>query len=118
MGKTVVIVDDSAYQRKTISDILNNAGFEVIGEAKNGQEAIDVILDETPDVVTMDNIMPGITGIDAAEAIKGEGGKSKILMVSSVAQESAVNDALKRGVDKFLKKPFTNEELINAIQAL
>jgi len=118
MGKTVVVVDDSAYQRKTIADILTAAGFEVVGEAKNGEIAIDVVLDESPDYVTMDNIMPGLNGVEASEAIKSEGGKSKILMVSSVAQEAAVKDALSRGVDKFLKKPFTNDELISALNSL
>lgn len=118
MGKTIVVVDDSAYQRKTIADILTKAGFDVIGEAKNGQDAIDVVLNENPDLVTMDNIMPEMNGVDASEAIKKEGGRSKILMVSSVAQEKAVNEALSRGVDKFLKKPFTNDDLINALNSL
>lgn len=118
MGKTVVVVDDSSYQRKTISDLLTNAGFDVIGEAKNGQDAIDVVMDEKPDLVTMDNIMPQMNGVEAAEAIKKEGGRSKILMVSSVAQEKAVEDALNRGVDKFLKKPFTDDELIQALNSL
>ena len=118
MGKTVVVVDDSSYQRKTISDLLTNAGFDVIGEAKNGQDAIDVVMDEKPDLVTMDNIMPQMNGVEAAEAIKKEGGRSKILMVSSVAQEKAVEEALNRGVDKFLKKPFTDDELIQALNSL
>lgn len=118
MGKTVVVVDDSSYQRKTISDLLTNAGFDVIGEAKNGQDAIDVVMDEKPDLVTMDNIMPQMNGVEASEAIKKEGGRSKILMVSSVAQEKAVEDALNRGVDKFLKKPFTDDELIQALNSL
>lgn len=118
MGKTVIVVDDSAYQRKTIADILINAGFDVIGEAKNGQQAVDIILDESPDLVTMDNIMPDMNGVEATEAIKKHGGKSKILMVSSVAQDKAVNDALARGVDQFLKKPFTNEALIDALNNL
>lgn len=118
MGKTVVVVDDSAYQRQTIANIVESAGYEVIGMAKNGVEAVDLILDEGPDLVTMDNIMPDMTGVEASEAIKKEGGRSKILMVSSVAQEKAVNDALNRGVDKFLKKPFTNDDLINALNSL
>ena len=118
MSKTVVIVDDSTYQRKSIATILENNGFTILGEAKDGQQTIDMVLDEEPDFVTMDNIMPGINGIDASEAIKNEGSKAKILMVSSVAQEEAVKDALSRGVDGFLKKPFEDVDLVEAIYDL
>ena len=118
MGKTVVIVDDSAYQRKVIADILTNAGLNVVGEANNGEDAIDVVLNKNPDYVTMDNIMPGLNGVEASAAIKKEGCKTKILMISSVAQEMAIKNALENGVDEFLKKPYTSDDLIEAIQSL
>lgn len=118
MGKTVVVIDDSAYQRKFISDILTEAGFKVIGEAKNGEDAIDVVMDLNPMLVTIDHIMPKMTGIEAVEALREENCKSKILMVSSVAQDAVITEALSKGADKFLKKPFSNEDLINELSSM
>lgn len=118
MAKTVVVVDDSAYQRKFISDILSESGFEVIGEAKNGEDAIDTIIDLKPTYVTIDHIMPKLTGIEAVSALREEGCKSKILMVSSVAQDSVITEAIKNGADKFLKKPFSNDDLISELNTM
>lgn len=119
MRKRVVVVDDSSYQRTVIKNALTAAGFEIVGEAKNGHDAIDEIDEKQPDFVTMDQIMPGeITGVDAVRELVSAGNKAKFLMVSSVAQDSMIAEAKAAGVSQFLKKPYTEDELINALKSL
>jgi len=70
MSKTILIVDDSGYSRSTIKGILVNAGYQVIGEAKDGVEALDKIVELDPDLVTLDNILPDMTGLEILRALK------------------------------------------------
>lgn len=112
----VLIVDDSTYIRSTLKTLLTSSGFEVIGEAKNGEAAIDLALELKPNIMTLDNILPDMTGLDILKAIKGS--DIKIVMISAVGQQSAVNEALNNGASHYLVKPFDNEELISLLKSL
>ncbi len=116
MSKKVLIVDDSLYMRTVIKDALTNAKFEVVGQAANGETAIDMALDLQPDLITLDNILPDMLGLDILRTLKEEGLDSKIIMISAVGQQSVVDEGLRLGADGYIVKPFTPEQLLEAIQ--
>lgn len=116
MKKTVLIVDDSMYMRTLIKDALVEAGYEVLGEAENGESAIDQAMELNPDLITLDNILPDMIGIDILKVIKGEESlKSKVIMISAVGQESVVQEGLQIGAEDYIVKPFTSEQLITSV---
>ena len=116
MKKKVLIVDDSLYMRTLIKDALVNAGYEVIGMAANGENAIDMAFELQPDIITLDNILPDMLGSDILKTLKIEGIESKIVMISAVGQESIVNDAISSGATKYLVKPFTTDQLLDSLK--
>lgn len=115
MGKTVLIVDDSLYMRTMIKDSLESAGYEVIGQAANGEEAIDLAFELQPDFITLDNILPDMIGIDILKVYKEEGLESRVVMISAVGQESVINEGLDLGARSYIVKPFTNEQLVGVL---
>ncbi|MFB6234993.1 MAG: chemotaxis-specific protein-glutamate methyltransferase CheB [Halopenitus sp.] len=102
----VVVVDDSPFMRRLISDVLSDAGISIVGTASDGAEAIDVVAEESPDVVTMDVEMPGMNGLEAVERIMAET-PTPILMLSAHTDAGAevTFDALERGAVDFFAKP-------------
>lgn len=115
MGKTVLVVDDSMYMRTLIKDALINAGYDVIGEAANGESAIDQAMDLNPDLITLDNILPDMIGTDILRVVKGEEKlKSKVIMISAVGQESVIQEGMSIGAEDYIVKPFTTEQLVAA----
>lgn len=116
MAKKVLIVDDSLYMRTIIKDALVNAGYEVIGQAANGETAIDMAIELQPDLITLDNILPDMLGLDILNVLKEEELDSKIIMISAVGQESVVEEGIKRGVSQYIVKPFTSEFLIETVR--
>ncbi len=116
MKKTVLIVDDSMYMRTLIKEALEDAGYEVLGEAVNGESAIDQAMELNPDLITLDNILPDMIGIDILKVIKGEESlSSKVVMISAVGQESVVQEGLQIGAEDYIVKPFTTEQLIESV---
>ncbi len=108
MSKTVFIVDDSTYMRMLIKDALVNEGYQIIGEAANGESAIDQIMELNPDLVTLDNILPDMLGTDILLVIKSESKiTSKVIMISAVG-----NAGLDIGAEAYIVKPFTTEQLV------
>ncbi len=97
MSKSVLIVDDSLYMRTLIKDALEAGGYNVVGQAANGEEAIDLAFELQPDFITLDNILPDMIGTDILKVYKEEGLRSKIIMISAVGQESVVNEGLRLG---------------------
>ena len=112
----VLIVDDAAFMRMMIKDILQKNGFEVIGEASNGIEAVDLYKKEKPDVVTMDITMPDMDGIEAVKEIKSFDPAAKVIMCSAMGQQSMVMDAIKSGAKDFIVKPFQADRVLEAIR--
>lgn len=111
----VLIVDDAAFMRMMVKDILQKNGFEVVGEACNGIEAVDLYKKENPDVVTMDITMPDMDGIEAVKAIKEFDPSAKVVMCSAMGQQSMVMDAIKAGAKNFIVKPFQADRVLEAI---
>ncbi len=117
MGTKVLIVDDAVFMRKMISDILKKEGYEVIGEAENGKEAVDKYMDLKPDLVTMDIVMPkvgDIDGIGAVKQIMEKDKKARILMVSAMGQHALVVEAIQAGAKDFVTKPFQPSRVLEA----
>jgi two-component system chemotaxis response regulator CheY len=113
MGKTVLVVDDSMYMRTLIKDALIDAGYEIIGEAANGETAIDHAMELNPDLITLDNILPDMIGTDILRVIKGqESLKAKVIMISAVGQESVIQEGMSIGAEDYIVKPFTADQLV------
>lgn len=114
----VLIVDDSTYIRSTLKTLLTEEGYEVVGEAKNGEMAIDLAMDLNPDVITLDNILPDMTGLDVLKTLNTDDFTSTVIMISAVGQQSAIVDAMNNGAKHYLVKPFDNSELIAILKQL
>jgi len=111
----VMIVDDAAFMRLSIRQILEKNGFEVIAEASNGQEAITKYFECKPDLVTMDISMPVLGGIEAVKQICTKDKSAKVIMVSAMGQESIVRDAIINGAKSFVVKPFKELQVIETL---
>src|SRR4051812_20061003 len=118
MAKNVLIVDDSLYMRTVIKDTLEQGGFTVVGQAANGEEAIDLAFDLKPDIITLDNILPDMIGTDILKVYSDEGLGSKVIMISAVGQEAVIQEGISLGARAYIVKPFTSEQLLSVIQAL
>lgn len=118
MNKNVLIVDDSRYMRTIIKDALQQNGFQVVGEAANGEQAIDMAFELKPAIITLDNILPDMIGTDVLKVLREEGIQSKVIMISAVGQESVIQEGIALGAKAYIIKPFTTEHLLETVQAL
>ena len=116
MAKRVLIVDDAAFMRMMIKDILSKNGYEVAGEAENGQKAIEMYIELKPDLVTMDITMPEKDGIAAVKEIKQMDSSARIIMCSAMGQQMMVMEAIQAGARDFIVKPFQQERVIQAME--
>lgn len=117
MSKSILIVDDSLYMRTMINEALVGAGFNVVGQAGNGEAAIDMALELRPDLITLDNILPDMIGTDILRVLKQEEKlNSKVIMISAVGQESVIQEGLQLGASDYIVKPFTSEGLIESVK--
>lgn len=114
----VLIVDDAAFMRMMLKDILEKNGFEVIGEASNGVKAVELYQNAKPDVVTMDITMPDMDGIEAVKKIKSIDSAAKIIMCSAMGQQNMVMEAIKAGARDFVVKPFQGDRVVEAINKI
>jgi len=110
--KKVLIVDDSMVMRAMIRDILTKGGFEVVGQAKNGKEAVEQYALLHPDLVTMDIIMPGEHGTEVVRKLIELDKDARIIIVSGLSQKTLVLQAMENGARDFLVKPFEDHELL------
>ena len=108
---SILIVDDSRTSRKILKGILESEGYEVVGEATNGQEGYERYAELKPDVVTMDITMPVLDGIEALKKIKGEYPDAKVVMVTAAGQKTKMVEAVQNGANEFVSKPFEPEQL-------
>jgi len=116
MGNRILVVDDAAFMRMMIKDILSKNGYEVVGEANDGSQAIEKYKELKPDLVTMDITMPEMDGITALKEIKKIDGNSKVIMCSAMGQQAMVIDAIQAGAKDFIVKPFQADRVIEAIK--
>lgn len=116
MGKKILIVDDAAFMRMMIKDILTKNDYEVVGEAENGLKAVEKYKDLTPDLVIMDITMPEMDGIQAVKAIKKLNSEAKIIMCSAMGQQAMVIESIQSGARDFIVKPFQAERVIEAVR--
>jgi two-component system chemotaxis response regulator CheY len=112
----VLVVDDAAFMRMMIKDILQKNGYEIAGEAANGAEAAAMYQELKPDVVTMDITMPEMDGITAVKEIKKVDPKARIIMCSAMGQQAMVLDAIQAGAYDFVVKPFQEERVLDAVK--
>ena len=116
MAPTVLIVDDALFMRMMIRDILSKDGFEVVGEAENGLEAVDKYTELNPDLVTMDIVMPEMDGIEAVTQILKKDPAARVIMCSAMGQQPLVVEALEAGAKDFIVKPFQPSKVIEAVK--
>ena len=115
MSHSVLVCDDAIFMRTMISDILAQAGFEIVGEAETGAQAVEKYKQLKPDLVTMDIVMPDMGGIDAVrEIVKGDP-DAKILMCSAMGQQALVVEAIQAGAKDFVVKPFQADRVVEAV---
>lgn len=115
MAHSVLVVDDASFMRMMIKDILEKNDYEIAGEAKDGQEAVDLYKELSPDLVTMDITMPEMDGITALKEIKTFDPSAKIIMCSAMGQQAMVIDSIQAGAKDFIVKPFQAERVLEAI---
>jgi two-component system, chemotaxis family, chemotaxis protein CheY len=113
---TVLVCDDAPYMRTLLGRILERGGFQVVGEAETGLQAVEQYKALRPDVVTMDIVMRDLGGIDAVRQIRAFDEKAKILMCSALAQPALVAEAMEAGAMDFVMKPFQASHLLEAVQ--
>ena len=111
MNKRILIVDDSFYMRTMLKNMLTDAGYDVVGEAANGQQALEMAVATTPDLITLDVILPDNTGLDVLKGIRQQQPDAKVVMCSAVGQETIVNEAIENGALAYIVKPFSEERV-------
>jgi two-component system chemotaxis response regulator CheY len=116
MAPSVLIVDDALFMRMMIKDILSKDGFVIVGEAENGEEAVEKYADLKPDLVTMDIVMPDMDGIEAVRNIIKMDPGARVLMCSAMGQQPLVVEALEAGARDFIIKPFQPAKVVEAVR--
>lgn len=116
MANKILIVDDAAFMRMMIKDILTKNGYDVVGEAQDGVQAVEKYGELKPDLVTMDITMPEMDGITALKEIKKKFSDAKIIMCSAMGQQAMVIDAIQAGAKDFIVKPFQADRVLEAIK--
>jgi two-component system chemotaxis response regulator CheY len=114
--KRVLIVDDAVVMRMMIKGILSKNGYEVVGEAQNGAEAVEKYRSLAPDLVTMDMVMPEMDGITAVRQIVAADPEARIIMCTSMGQQALVVEAIQAGARSFITKPFQPPKILETIQ--
>ena len=115
-NKTVLIVDDIPFVRKTLKQILSSNGYKVVGEAENGEQAIELYHETRADLITMDLVMPLMNGVDATRTIMRNYPEARIVVLSAMMQENLVTEAILAGAKDYIVKPFHTEEILEIIK--
>ncbi len=118
MGKRILIVDDAAFMRMMLKDILYKAGYEIAGEAENGNTAIEKFKETKPDLVTLDITMPELDGIGALRGIRAIDPNANCIMCSAMGQQAMVIEAIQGGAKDFIVKPFKPDRVKEAVQKI
>ena len=116
MATRVLVVDDAAFMRMMVKDILSKNGYEIVGEAENGMKALEKYQELKPDLVTMDITMPEMDGITAVKEIKKVDPAAKVVMCSAMGHQAMVIEAIQAGARDFIVKPFQADRVLEAIR--
>ena len=116
MVNKILVVDDSSFMRMTLKDILKKAGYDVVGEAADCKAAMEKYKEVTPDLVTMDIVMPGDDGVKTLKELKKIDPNARILMVSALGQEALVMEAMGAGAKGYITKPFKPENVLKEVE--
>jgi two-component system chemotaxis response regulator CheY len=116
MAIKVLVVDDAAFMRMMVKDILSKNGYDVVGEAENGMKAVEKYQELHPDLTTMDITMPEMDGISAVKAIRKIDPNAKIIMCSAMGQQAMVIEAIQAGARDFIVKPFQADRVLEAVR--
>ena len=116
MGKNILVCDDAAFMRMMIKDILTKNGYNIAGEAENGQKAVEKYNETKPDLVLMDITMPEMDGIQALKKIKEMDPGASVIMCSAMGQQAMVIEAIQSGATDFIVKPFQAERVLEAVK--
>lgn len=111
----VLVVDDTAFMRRMLRELLSKAGLEVVAEAGNGREAVEQYRQVRPALVIMDITMPELDGIAAVREIVREDPSARIVMCSALGQQELIIEALEAGAQDFVVKPFVPEKVLEAV---
>jgi len=114
--KTILLVDDAAFMRMMLKDILTKNGYSVAGEAENGVKAIEKYKELQPDLTILDITMPEMDGIQAARGIKAADSNARIIMCSAMGQQAMVIEAIQAGAKDFIVKPFQPDRVLEAVK--
>lgn len=112
----ILIVDDSRTSRKMLKEVLTEAGYEIAGEAANGEEGLIQYKQLKPDAVTMDITMPVMNGLEALACIKKEDEHAKVVMITAAGQKEMMVRAIKEGADDFIAKPYEPETVLETLE--
>lgn len=112
----ILVVDDAAFMRMMIKDILSKNGLDVVGEAADGAQAVEKYQELKPDLVTMDITMPEVDGIEALKRIRAIDSGARVIVCSAMGQQAMVIDAIQAGAKDFIVKPFQADRVIEAVQ--
>lgn len=118
MGRRLLITDDSMMIRELIKELAVESGWQVVGEATNGDEAIELFQRERPDVTTLDLVMPVHDGLHALRGIRAIDPRAKVLVISAVNQTEVLKEALGLGASDFIVKPFKRDQAQQALELL
>lgn len=116
--KRLLVVDDAQFMRKMICGVAAEAGWEVVGEAGNGLEAIAQYDRLRPDLVTMDLVMPEMGGLDALREIRARDPRARVVVVTALDQKQALMDSIREGAIDFIVKPFERQRVLNLLAKL
>ena len=116
MAKNILICDDAAFMRMMIKDILTKNGYTIVGEAENGQKAVEKYNETKPDLVMMDITMPEMDGIQALKKIKATDPNAAIIMCSAMGQQAMVIESIQSGAKDFIVKPFQPDIVLEAVK--
>ena len=116
MAKKILVVDDAAFMRMMIKDILTKNGYNVAGEAENGAKALEKYNEVKPDLVLMDITMPEVDGIQALKNIKAADPNAKVIMCSAMGQQAMVIESIQAGAKDFIVKPFQPDRVLEAVK--
>jgi len=116
MAKNILICDDAAFMRMMIKDILTKNGYNIAGEAENGQKAVEKYNETKPDLVMMDITMPEMDGLQALKKIKETDANAKIIMCSAMGQQAMVIESIQNGAKDFIVKPFQADRVLEAVK--